>query len=126
MPEQKYKVLIVDDEEDIRVLTGKLLSQEGYMCWVAANGVKALEQLEKRQVDAVITDIKMPGGMDGIELTREINKKYNLPVMVMTGFAQDFTAHDALTAGADDFIIKPFAADELTLRLQKMILQKRN
>jgi DNA-binding response OmpR family regulator len=120
MSEKKQKILIVDDEEDIRVLLGRLLAYEGYMCFVASDGEKALEKLTKHTIDGVITDIKMPG-MNGIELTKKIYEDFDIPVMVMTGYASDFSTSDAMDAGARDFIIKPFDAAELCLRLKTMI-----
>ena len=123
MAEEKKKILIVDDEEDIRGLLGQLLAQDGYVCYLAADGEEALEQLQKRDVDAVITDIKMPG-IDGIALTKKVVDQYKIPVIVMTGFASDFSTTDAEEAGAADFIIKPFSVAEVSARFKK-ILQKK-
>ena len=80
-----------------------------------------MEKLKERPYDAVITDVVMPE-MDGIALTQEIAKKYpDLPVMVMTGFSDEFSAQKAISAGAREFIKKPFSITEFSLRVNKML-----
>ena len=117
----KYGVLVVDDEEPIRNLVVTFLTRLGHWCVKATDGVDALVKMKKNKIDAIITDIKMPK-MDGIKLTEEILKQYpGLPIMVMTGFAEENTAESAISAGAWEFIQKPFSAEELTIRLNKMV-----
>ncbi len=116
-----YCVLIVDDEPSIRNLLLSFLNILSYQCETASNGKEALEKLKERPYDAVITDVVMPE-MDGIALTQEIAKKYpDLPVMVMTGFSDEFSAQKAISAGAREFIKKPFSITEFSLRLNKML-----
>ena len=80
-----------------------------------------LNKLEGNQVDAIVTDIRMPG-MDGIFLTREISKQYpGLPIMVMTAFDEEYSVATALSVGAREFIKKPFSLEEFAIRLHKMI-----
>lgn len=115
------KILIVDDEPPIRGLLVSFLSSSGHKCDTAGNGKEALDRLGQNQFDAVITDVVMPE-MDGITLTREISQKYpDLPVMVMTGFSDEFSAQKAVSAGAREFIKKPFSIAEFSLRLNKMM-----
>jgi CheY-like chemotaxis protein len=117
----KYQVLVVDDEEPMRKLIVTLLSQQGYQCITAGNGVEALNKMIQNRCDAVITDIVMPE-MDGINLTKKLLSLYpNLPIMVMTGFSQEHPTESALSAGARDFIGKPFSIDEFILRFNKMM-----
>jgi DNA-binding NtrC family response regulator len=117
----KYKILLVDDEELIRELVYTILSNLNHACITAKNGVDALDKMKRERFDAVITDIKMPE-MDGIILTREIARQYpGTPVMVMTGFEEEYTAGTAISEGAKEFIKKPFSIEEFSLRLQKMI-----
>jgi diguanylate cyclase (GGDEF)-like protein len=117
----RYKILIVDDDISTVDLLIYKLSSEGHQCDSATNAKEALEKFGSRTFDAVITDIVMPG-MDGITLTRKILKKNpDIPIMVMTGFIEDFSIEDALDAGAMDFIKKPFFAEEISIRFHKMM-----
>jgi len=121
MESPKYTILVVDDEELIRNLIVTFLSGLGHLCVTATDGRDALNKLEGNKVDAIITDIRMPG-MDGIFLTREISKQYpGLPIMVMTAFDEGYSAGTALSVGAREFIKKPFSLDEFAIRLYKMI-----
>src|SRR3989338_2312155 len=124
--EQSYKILIVDDEEDVAEFIRSFLSLEGHRCETALNGVKALEKITGDKFDAVITDIVMPE-MDGIVLCKEVSKRYpGIPIMVMTGFAEQYHAKKAIDAGASDFISKPFTISEFTLRFHKLIREHEN
>jgi len=117
----KYQVLVVDDEEPIRKLIFTLLSNQGYQCVRADNGNEAYNKVIQNKFDAVITDIVMPE-MDGINLTKKLLSLYpNLPIMVMTGFGQEYPTESALSAGARDFIKKPFSIGEFILRFNKMM-----
>ncbi|OGP80361.1 MAG: hypothetical protein A2V86_00545 [Deltaproteobacteria bacterium RBG_16_49_23] len=121
MDSPKYTILVVDDEELIRELVFTILSNLGHSCITATDGIDALDKLKGENFDAVITDIKMPE-MDGIILTREISRQYpGLPVMVMTGFDEEYSAGTAISVGAREFIKKPFSLEEFSLRLRKMI-----
>lgn len=115
------EVLLVDDEEPIRKLLFTLLSKQGYRCVTATNGAEALNKIIQNKFRAVITDIAMPG-MDGIALTKEtLSLHPDLPIMVMTGFSQKYPTESALSAGARDFIAKPFSNDEFIVRFKKML-----
>ena len=117
----KYIILVVDDEELVRNLVVTFLSKLGHSCLTAIDGVDALDKMKENKIDVVITDIKMPN-MDGITLTSEILTQYpNLPIMVMTAFEQEHSAGIAISAGAREFIKKPFSLDEFAIRLHKMI-----
>jgi DNA-binding response OmpR family regulator len=116
-----YRILIVDDEQSIRNLLIQFLSASGYECATASNGTEALDRLGQNKFDAVITDVVMPV-MDGITLTREISQKYlNIPVMVMTGLSDEYSAQKTISEGAREFIKKPFSIAEFLLRLNKMM-----
>ena len=115
------RILVVDDEEQMRTLIVALLSRQGHECITARNGVEALNKIYQNKCDAVITDIAMPE-MDGIALTKALLSLYpNLPVMVMTGYTNEYSPESVITAGARDFIEKPFSYDELILRFNKMM-----
>jgi len=115
------RVLVVDDEEQIRTLVTTILAKLGYPCEKADDGFEALKKMEENSFDAVITDIKMPG-MDGITLTREITQKHrSVPVMVLTGYNDEGSAESAISAGAREFMKKPFSFSEFMVRFPKMI-----
>ncbi len=117
----RYTILVVDDEESIRILVGTLLAKLGHSCIPAADGVDALDRMKENKIDAVITDIKMPN-MDGVALTIEILKRNpGLPIMVMTAFGEEYSAGGAISAGAREFIGKPFSPEAFSVQLQKMI-----
>ena len=115
------KILIVDDEKTMSSLLVSLLSKHGHECQTAKDGIEALEKIKKGSFDAAVIDVVMPL-MDGITLTRELLKLYpNLPIMIMSGHADDHSAETAIAAGAREFIKKPFFIDEFTLRFDKMM-----
>ena len=115
------KILIVDDEEAMSSFLVSLLSKHGHECQTAKDGIEALEKVKKSSFDSVVIDVVMPL-MDGVTLTKELLKLYpNLPVMIMTGHADDHSAESAIAAGAREFIKKPFFIDEFILRFDKMM-----
>jgi CheY-like chemotaxis protein len=117
----KYRILVVEDDELTKNVIVRYLSKIGHLCTSAMDGVEALDKIKESKFDAVVTDIRMPN-MDGIALTKEILKKYpELPVMVMTGFDEEYEAGRAMAGGAREFIIKPFSLSEFAIRLHKMI-----
>jgi CheY-like chemotaxis protein len=121
MERQKYKVLVVDDNEAMRNLIVAVLSGVGHHCTAAINGNDALAKASENKFDAVITDIRMPG-MDGITLTKELSKQYDtLPIMILTGYDDQYSAETAIAAGAQEFIKKPFSVDEFLLRFHMMM-----
>ena len=116
-----YAILVVDDEELVRNLVVTLLARLGHSYITAADGVDALGRMKGNKIDAVITDIKMPN-MDGVALTIEILKRYpGLPIMVMTAFGEEYSAGGAISAGAREFMGKPFSPEAFSVQLQKMI-----
>jgi two-component system cell cycle response regulator len=116
-----YKVLVVDDEELMRNLIVTMLSEKGHRCVTASNGLEALDKIKEAKFDALITDIVMPE-MDGIALTKELSNHYqNLPVMVITGHTEEYSAETAIASGAREFIKKPFSVSEFLIRFDKMM-----
>ncbi len=121
MPQERYRILIVDDEPMTRNLISSILSSKGHACVTACDGDEALDKASKEKFDAVITDIVMPN-MDGIALTRELLRQNpSLPVMVITGFTDEHYYDESINAGATDFINKPFSIAEFTARFQRMM-----
>jgi len=116
-----YRIIVVDDEEATRKLIVDLLSPKGHQCLTANNGLDALDKIMGTKFDAVITDIVMPE-MDGIALTEELSKHdQNLPVMVITGYTEEYSAEKAIASGAREFIKKPFSVSEFLIRFDKMM-----
>ncbi len=106
-------ILVVDDEEIICQQLQRLYTYGGYTVEVAHSGEAALERLEKRDIDLVVTDVRLPG-ISGVDLTVEIKKNYpDVPVIVITGHAAIDCAVEVLKSGASDFIVKPFGAEAI-------------
>ena len=113
-------VLIVDDEEDIRELVGIYLKNEGYNICKAVNGQEALQCLSDMQIDLAILDVMM-ADMDGIALCMEIRKKSNIPIIMLSAKDQDMDNVIGLSAGADDYLAKPFNPVELVARVKAQL-----
>jgi diguanylate cyclase (GGDEF)-like protein len=125
MNASKYKILVVDDEEPIRKLVVTLLAQKGHLCETVTNGIEALDKISKTEFDAVITDIVIPE-MDGISLTKNLSERNQaIPVMIMTGHTDDYSAETAMASGAREFIKKPFSTTEFIIRFDKMMREHR-
>ena len=100
-------VLIIDDEQRFLKTTQSLLEKEGYHVLTAVDGLKGLDALQKKRVDVVVLDVKMPG-MDGIEVLRRIKSDHPLvEVLMLTGHATMESAIDGLKLGAFDYLTKP-------------------
>lgn len=122
----KGKILIVDDDADIRQVVSVLLRSEGYETDTGANGQEALlKVLEIRDLDLVILDIMMPG-MDGIEACRKIRKFSNVPILFLTAKSQEDSKVDAYTEGGDDYIVKPFDQTDLLLKIKSLLRRYNN
>jgi two-component system, OmpR family, phosphate regulon sensor histidine kinase PhoR len=114
-------VLIVDDEESIRDATERILTRMGCRVFKAAHGERGLEILAAEQIPLVLLDLKMPG-IDGMEVLRRIReRKLNILVIIITGFATIETAIEAMKRGAYDFITKPFEPDQLRIVVNRAI-----
>lgn len=119
MSENKTRILVVDDEDYVRDSLKIILLAENYEVVDVDNGYTALELLNEKYFDFVITDIKMPE-MDGITLLKKIKEKYpEIPVIVMTGFPSIDNAIAALKEGAFDYVTKPFKVEDLINKLHK-------
>jgi diguanylate cyclase (GGDEF)-like protein len=117
-------ILIVDDDSAIRDSMDEFVELSGYRSSTASSAENALEALEKETADVVITDIMLPG-MDGLELTDRIKKKYDIDVIVMTGYSGDYSYEEAISKGASDFVFKPVRFEELLLRLRRVLKERR-
>jgi two-component system NtrC family response regulator len=115
------RILVVDDEESLRRVTQLKLQQAGYETITAADGAEALEILDRRPQDLVLTDLKMPG-MSGIELLQKIKAAYaEVIVVVITAYGTIESAVEAMRLGAYDYIIKPVNAEALNLIVSRAL-----
>jgi len=118
----KKRILVVDDEEGLRLLYKEELEDEGNEVVVAASGEEALEKLEKNGVDLVLLDIKMPG-MDGVEVLRRIKETHkDLPVILCTAYPH--YKHDFGTWASDAYVIKSSDLTELKLAIKEILSQR--
>lgn len=116
-PANKGNILVVDDERQItRVLKTTLLS-EGYGTRSASDGYEALEMMKSWSTDLLITDLRMPK-MDGLELCRRVRATSQIPIIVLSVRGEEQTKVEALDAGADDYLTKPFSTKELLARVR--------
>ena len=122
---ENFHILVVEDDELIRDMIKQNVENAGYECTIAESGVDALKLLDegKKDVDVIITDIRMPG-LNGIELTMKVRDKHDSDVIVMTGFAEDFTYEKVIEGGASDFFQKPINPRELMLRLKRVLKER--
>jgi putative two-component system response regulator len=112
--QSRSRILIVDDEQDIRVLLTHYLDELGYEGSSTGNSREALNQVQNNQLDLIITDLLMPE-MDGIALLREIkHRDDNFPVVMITGNNDPLSIIDAMKTGADDYILKPFTMKDIS------------
>lgn len=115
------KILIVDDELNMRLVLSAMLKKEGFEISSASNGREALQILQSNNMDVVITDLKMPD-IDGMELLTSISGRHpEIPVIMITAHGTIATAVEALKKGAFDYITKPFDIDELKNIISKAI-----
>ena len=113
------RVLIVDDEQNLRHMLQTLLKREGYEPVGVASVENALKELEERPYDVIITDLRMPG-QSGMDLVDQVRSRHlGTTVVVMTAYGSRDIAIEAMKRGAYDYISKPFEADELVLLLRK-------
>lgn len=111
----KNKVLVVDDNEDIRLFVKFALEAEGIEVLLAENGKKALEIFQANDLSAIILDLSI-GQPDGFEVCREIRKSSSVPIIMLTSHVEEMDEAMCLAAGADDYITKPVSARILVLR----------
>ncbi len=122
--EKKIRVLMVDDEEQFRVTTSKILSRRGYETTMAGSGEEAIEILKKSPQDVIILDIKMPG-MDGHEALAQIKKiDPNAEVIMLTGHGSLESAKESLRHGAFDYLAKPCDIDLLASKIRDAYLAR--
>jgi two-component system KDP operon response regulator KdpE len=117
MMNQSHRILVVDDEAQIARVLRRSLAARGYEVQVAGEGEEALEIFNAWAPDLVITDLSMPN-MGGLELCRRIRATSQAPIIVLSVKGEERSKVEALDAGADDYVTKPFGIDELLARVR--------
>jgi two-component system, OmpR family, KDP operon response regulator KdpE len=118
-------ILVVDDEPQITRVLRTALTAHGYDVRVAHDGESALELMRDWHPDLVVTDLAMPN-IDGVELCRQIRRASEIPIIVLSVRDQEKTKIEALDAGADDYVTKPFSVDELMARVRANLRRLRD
>ncbi|AEN89937.1 MULTISPECIES: response regulator transcription factor [Priestia] len=116
----KDRILIIDDDEQIRNLIAIYLENEGFEALKVSNAVSGLALLEEQEVDLIILDIMMPQ-MNGIDAAFKIREEKNMPIIMLSAKSEDMDKISGLTAGADDYLTKPFNPLELIARVKSQI-----
>ena len=120
-----FRVLVVDDEEDFLETLVKRLNKRNIETIGVPSGEQALDLMKQKLFDVVILDIKMPGGMDGIEALREMKKTQPLAeVLLLTGHASVETSIEGMKLGAFDYLLKPIKLEDLLEKLAQAFEKK--
>lgn len=120
-----FKILIVEDDKNLRKLMTTYLKRNEYETYEATNGVEALDVMDKNYVDLIISDIMMKE-MDGYELTKSLrDANYTIPILLVTAKSTIEDKKEGFLLGADDYMVKPINMEELLLRV-KVLLRRAN
>ena len=114
------KIMVVDDDSNICELLRLYLEKEGYDTILAENGTQALEKFDREKPDLILLDIMMPQ-LDGWQVCREIRKKSQCPIIMLTAKGEVFDKVLGLELGADDYVVKPFEAKEVVARVKAVL-----
>lgn len=118
------KILVVDDKEDSRVLVGKILGHRGYEVIGAGSGEEAIKMAQSEVPDLILMDVRLPGGIDGLEATRRIKalpQLAHIPILAMTASVRPEDVKRALDIGCSGFVRKPIDIDELPRQVAEHI-----
>ena len=114
------KILVVDDDRNICELLRLYIEKEGFEVAIANDGRKALEMFESEKPDLIMLDIMLPE-LDGWQVCREIRKKSQCPIIMLTAKGEVFDKVLGLELGADDYVVKPFEAKEVVARIKAVL-----
>tara|TARA_R110002096_G_scaffold264906_1_gene458432 strand:- start:500 stop:1201 length:702 start_codon:yes stop_codon:yes gene_type:complete len=117
-------ILVVDDDDRIRNLLKRYLGERGYRVSAAPDAAKAIGKMRSMAFDMLILDVMMPG-MNGFDLTAEVRKSGDTPVILLTARGESEDRIKGLTLGADDYLPKPFEPEELVLRIEAILRRAR-
>ena len=117
---ENLKILVVDDDSNICELLRLYLEKEGYNVELAGNGQDAIRKFNDTEYALILLDVMLPG-MDGWQVCREIRKKSNTPIIMLTAKGETFDKVLGLELGADDYIVKPFDTKEVIARIKAVL-----
>ncbi|HEX9642855.1 MAG TPA: response regulator transcription factor [Acidimicrobiia bacterium] len=120
-----YRILLVDDEPDLRAMLRRYLQAEGFEVTDAADGEAALSRLRGSTPDLILLDVAMPG-KDGFTVLQEIRRTSDVPVIMLTARAEEVDRVVGLTIGSDDYVTKPFSPRELVARIRAVLRRGRS
>jgi two-component system OmpR family response regulator len=122
---EQAKILVVDDDADLRWMVNKYLSKYEFAVTLAEDGIKMREALEKETFDLAILDVNLPGE-DGLSLAQYLRSNYQIGIIMLSAAAEVFDRIVGLEMGADDYVTKPFEPRELLARVKSVLRQARN
>ena len=116
-----FRILVVDDDKNIRLFLKAVLENANYSVSIATNGIEALEVMDKEHIDLVVLDVMMPK-MDGYELTKTLRESQNnLPILMISAKQLPQDKHRGFLAGTDDYITKPIDDEEMLYRIKALL-----
>lgn len=115
-----YRILIVDDEINIRELIKKYAKFENFEVDEAENGLQAIEKVQSGTYDLIVMDVMMPE-LDGFSAIREIKKEYDIPTIVLSARGEEYDRLHGFDLGIDDYVVKPFSPKELIMRINAIL-----
>ena len=118
------RILIIEDDDSIRATTRLVLEDEGYSVDEATSAEEGLERFRQREADCVLLDIMLPS-LSGFDCCRELRRRSDVPIIMVTARSDAFDVVAGLEAGADDYVTKPFEPKELTARLRALLRRTR-
>ncbi len=113
-------VLVIDDDAGVRTTLEQFLTRYGYGVSLTENGEQGLAQLNSADIDLVLLDLNLPG-MDGLEIARTVRRTSDVPIIMLTGRADEIDRVIGLEVGADDYVAKPFSSRELVARIRAVL-----
>ena len=119
------KLLIADDEPEIRTLIRKYAEFGGYDVDEASDGMEAVARCRREKYDAMILDIMMPE-LDGFSVCREVRKFSDIPILLLSARGEEYDKINGFECGADDYVVKPFSPRELMLRVEAVLRRRKN
>ena len=112
-----YKILVTDDEDKIREIIKKYAIFEGHTVVEATNGMDAVNKVRQQDFDIIIMDVMMPE-LDGFSAVKEIRKKSDCPVIMLSARGEEYDKIHGFELGVDDYVVKPFSPKELMMRIE--------
>ena len=126
MGPEPISILVVDDEPAIRALVAKIVERAGYRADVARDGAEAVEIAQRGQFDLILMDVRMPRmtGYEACRRLRELDVTKDIPIIFLSAKGQEAEVQQGLQAGADQYILKPFAPDMLSRKIKEVLNNK--